>query len=264
MQLAEPRSSRWDLRGRLCGAELRIRPIFWASCVLLGVIFYQDPEFGGVAMFGLWIAAVLISVLAHELCHILAARMLGVRPRIVMGGLGGQVYGLEEMKRRRRVLVLGAGALGNILLAGIFWALADPEWNPLPIARLGREGALLLIHGVEMMMGINAAWAFLNLLPLWPLDGGRIAVEIGEALFGRRGQMLALLLSLTMCLFLGFSAVFPVRAILANPFDNRYLLRLSFVAIQLLYCYVLWLLAFRALWGEDTPLDDLSRSGRAA
>ncbi|HEY7425118.1 MAG TPA: hypothetical protein VH682_12885, partial [Gemmataceae bacterium] len=72
MHTPEPRPSRWELRGRLFGAEVRIQPIFWVSCVLPGVIYYQDPKVGGVAAFCFWVAAVLVSLLAHEIGHILA------------------------------------------------------------------------------------------------------------------------------------------------------------------------------------------------
>jgi stage IV sporulation protein FB len=264
MLITEPRPSRLDLHGRLLGADLRIRPMFWASTVLLGIIFYQDPEVGGVAMFGFWILAVLFSLLFHEFCHILAARLLGGRVRIVLAGLGGQVYGLEEMKRWRRVLILWSGSLGNVLLCGILWAIADPHWNPLPIARLGPKGAMFLVHAVEILMLINAVWALLNVLPLWPLDGGRVAVELGDALLGRRGQILALILSLAVCLFMSFEVVRRSRPHLADPFDIRYILHLLLFGIQLLYCYIFWLCTFRALWGESTPLDELSRPGRAA
>lgn len=256
MLLSEPRPSRWDLRGRMFGADLRIRPIFWASCVLLGLIFYQDPDFGGVAMFGMWLVAVLISILAHEFCHVVAARAFGVRPRIVLGGLGGQVYGLEEMKRGRRVLVLWAGSLGNALLFALFWGITD-----LALPEHWRKG---LASTVWLFLWINAYWGLLNVLPLWPLDGGRAAVEIGQTLLGRRGETLALLLSLIVCLLLGLSVAWWARVALTNPIDPRYLIRLLFLGIQLLYCYIFWLCTFRALWGEATPHDELSRPERAA
>lgn len=264
MLLPEPMPSRWDLRGRMFGAEVRIRPIFWASTVLLGLFLYQDPDFGGVGMFGFWIVAVLLSLLAHEFCHILAARLLGARVRIVLSGLGGQVYGLEAVTRWRRILILWAGSFGNVLLLGILWALADPNWNPLPIARLGPAGALFLARGVESLMLINYVWVWLNVLPLWPLDGGRAAVEIGDALLGRRGRILALLLSLAVCLLMSFKVVWWARPFLAARFDPRYLLFLLFFGNQLLYCYIFWLCTFRALWGEPTPLDEVKTPGRAA
>jgi membrane-associated protease RseP (regulator of RpoE activity) len=233
----EPRPTRWELHGSL---------------------------FGGVSMFGVWIASVLISLLAHEAGHILAARLFGVRVRSVLSGLGGQVYGLDELNRWQRVLVLLAGSLANLLILGVLWAFTDPQWNPLPNDRLTPEWRSFLGNSTWALMMINALWALLNVVPLWPLDGGRIAVEIGEAVLGRRGQTLALLLSLLVCLLMSLTVAAWARLTLVSRFDLHYVVDLLFFSIQFLYCYLFWLSAFRALWGDAAPLDETGKSGRAA
>ncbi|MGH7169588.1 MAG: metalloprotease [Gemmataceae bacterium] len=263
MLLPEPQPSRWELHWRMFGAEVRIRPIFWASCVLMGLPYYQDPKIGGTNAFCFWVVAVLFSLLAHETSHLLVARLFGARPRSVLSALGGQMYGLDELKRGRRVLVLLAGSLGNLLIYGILW-LATSERNPLPVDRLGPDWSKFIVNATKMLMMINALWCLLNVLPLWPLDGGRIALEVGEALLGRRGQTLALSLSLLVCLLMTFSVVVWARFSLINPFDKHYPIYLIFFCIMALYCYVFWLVTFRALWGDSLPLDESTRSGRAA
>jgi membrane-associated protease RseP (regulator of RpoE activity) len=263
MHLPEPPPRRWELHGRLFGADFRIRPLFWASCVLLGIPYYQYPDIGGTGAFAFWIAAVLISLLVHETSHLLVARLFGVRPRIVLSGLGGQVYGLESLKRWQRVLVLLAGPLGNLLLFGILW-LATSEYTPLPVERLGREWSTFIANAVKVWMLIDALWCLLNVLPLWPLDGGRIVLEIGDALLGRCGQTLALLLSLVVSLLMTLSVVLWVRLRLINPFDPAYRVYLIFFCIMALYCYVFWLVTFRALWGDSQPFDESTKSDRAA
>jgi stage IV sporulation protein FB len=264
MLLPEPRQTRWDLRCRPFGAEVRICPIFWASCVLVGVIYYRDPDIGGVGMFCFWVAAALVTLLAHAGGHILAARLFGTRVRVALSGLGDQVYGLEERKRWQRVLILLAGSLGNLVIFGILWAIADPERAPLPIDRLGPDWTNFIVNGVKILMVINAFWALLNVLPLWPLAGGRAAVEIGAALLGRRGQKLALLASLAVCLLLSLTVVGWARQSLTDRFDPKYIVHLLFFLIQALYCYFFWLSAFRALWGDPVPLDEAGKPGRAA
>ena len=264
MLLPPPQPSRWDLHWRMLGAEVRIRPIFWVSCLLLGLPYYQYPQIGGLAAFWFWVAAVLLSLLAHETSHILMARLFGATPRVVLSGLGGQVYGLDELKCWKRVLVLVAGSLGNVLIFGILWLAADPDRNPLPVERLGREWSIFIANAVFVLMLINALWGLLNVLPLWPLDGGRIAVEVGEALLGHRGQTLALLLSLLVCLLMTLSVIVWGRLSLTNPFDERYRIYLTFFCVMALYCYVFWLVTFRALWGDSPPLDESGKPGRAA
>jgi stage IV sporulation protein FB len=264
MLLPEPPPTRWDLRWRMFGAEVRIRPIFWASCVLLGVIAYRDPDIGGMTMFWFWSAAVLISLLVHETCHILAARLFGARVRVWLSGLGGHVHGLHELKRWQRVLVLLAGPLGNGVLAGILWLSTDPRWLPLPIDRLGPEWTIFVANAAKIALLLNVLWALLNVLPLWPLDGGRVAVELGEAILGRRGRIAVLLASLAVCLWLSITVVWWARSHLTDRFDPRYPLYLFYFCILALYCYLFWVNTFRALWGDSAASDETNKSGRAA
>ncbi|MHB1423500.1 MAG: site-2 protease family protein [Gemmataceae bacterium] len=253
----EPPPTRWDLHWRMLGCEVRIRPIFWASCSLAGLVIYRDPEIGGVTMFCFWIAAVLFSLLARETSQILAARLFGTRLRVALSGLGGQVYGLEERKPWQRVLILLAGTLGNLLILGILWGITE---RPL----LRGDWRVALAPYFWLLMWINAFLTAFNLLPLWPLDGGRAAVEIGEALWGKLGRKLALLASLAVCLLLMLSVAMWGRLALIARFDQRYIVHFSFFCIQALYCYFLWMSAFRALWGDPVSLDETSKSGRAA
>jgi Zn-dependent protease len=248
----------------MLGAKFRIRPIFWASSLLVGVIYYRDPDIGGMGMFWFWIAAALVTVLAHEISHVLLARLFGSRVRIVLLGLGGQAYGLEERSRWQRVVILLGGGLGNLLICGILWLIADPQRNPLPVDRLGAEGTSFIANAVKTAFVINALWAFLNVLPLWPLDGGRVAVDIGEGLLGRRGQIAALLVSLLVCLLLSFTVIMWGWLSLTNRFDPHYPLYLLYFCIQSLYCYFLWLSTFRALWGDTDPFEEGNKSGFAA
>lgn len=257
MLLTEPGPTRWDLHWRMFGAEVRIRPLFWVSCVLLGSIVYRDPNIGGMTMFWFWLAAVLISLLVHETFHIFAARLFGTRARAVVSGMGGTVYGLDEQKRWQRVLVLLAGPLGNVLLFGILWGTIA---QPLPPG----DWRISLAPFVWLLMWTNAFWSALNLLPLWPLDGGRIAVEIGDALLGRRGQTAAFVVSLAVCMGLSLTVVWWGRISLIDRFNPRYALYLFYFCIQALYCYLFWVSAFRAMWGEPGPLDEPSKPGRAA
>jgi Zn-dependent protease len=234
------------------GAEIRIRPLFWVSCALLGVVYYQYPDvrnkIGGPAAFGLWMAAVLLSFFAHVMGHVLAARLFGVRPHLVLSGFGDQLYALDGLRCRQRVLVALAGPLVNLLLFGILWLIIDPD-RPLAVEGMARYW---IAQAAWLLLMINAFWAVLNLLPLWPLDGGRVAVELGSALPGRRWQTAALLLSLVISLLLTIGVVAWMRVTL-YPFDDRYPVYFTYFCILSVYCYAFWLSAFRALWGEEQP-----------
>jgi Zn-dependent protease len=253
MHFPEPPPSRWELRWRMLGAEVRVQLLFGVSCVLTGVVYYQYPEvreqIGGLAAFFSWLAAVLVSLLTHEMGHILVARLFGVRPRVVLSGLGGRLFGLETLRRWQVLLVLAAGPLMSFLLYGVFWLVTDPSAGgrlPLP-----RDWRVFLGPSLWLMMWINIFWCLLNVLPLWPLDGGRFAVEIGEAVLGRRGRTLALLLSLAVTLLLTLFVIVWAWVSLRNRFDPRYPVFFVYFCILSLYCYVFWLSAFRALWGDS-------------
>ncbi len=166
-------------------------------------------------------------------------------PRIVVSGLGDQLFGLEGQRRWQIVLVALAGPLVNLLIVGILWALTA---TPLPI-----EWRPALAPAIFLLMWINAFWILLNLLPLWPLDGGRIAIELGTALLGRRGQTLALLLSLLVTLLLAIFVVLWMRLTLIDRLNVHYPVYFAYFCIMALYCYAFWLSGFRALWGDPEP-----------
>jgi len=139
----------------------------------------------------------------------------------------------------------------NGLSFGVFLGLTA---IPLPVDRIGPDWVVYLAHGAWLLGMVSAFWGLLNLLPLWPLDGGRIAVELGTALLGRRGQTLALLLSLVVSIWLTLSVIDWMQVTL-YPFDDRYLVYFIYFCILTLYCYAFWLSAFRALWGDPPPPD---------
>jgi stage IV sporulation protein FB len=260
MSLPEPRPTRLELRWRMFGAEFRVRLMFWVSTALLGVYYYQNPDLGGVGPFCFWFAAVLVSLLAHETGHVLVARLFGICPRVVLSGLGGQVFGTETLRGWQRLLVALAGPLMNVLLFG---ALCGIIFQTSLLDRLDVFSRL----AIWQLLKINALWAILNVLPLWPLDGGRLAAEAGEALLGKRGRTLALLTSLATTFLLTAAVVvwmYRRDSPLRNRFDPLYPLYLGYFCILVLYCYALWLSAFRALWGEQAPPGTTTGPGQAA
>jgi Zn-dependent protease/CBS domain-containing protein len=112
----------------------------------------------------------LVSVLAHELAHGLVARRRGMGGGSVtllfFGGASTQ--GKEPATPADEALVAAAGPLASIVVTGLFvalWAVARTVPGALgeAVAQLG------LVLSV-----LNALLALLNLLPVYPLDGGRI------------------------------------------------------------------------------------------
>lgn len=135
---------------------------------------------------GWWstIATLLFAfVLFHELGHALAARNRGVvAERIILFPLGGGAYLPEQPKRVwEEVFVYGAGPLANILIALVAWIilLTRPDGALLIAYYLKLSGNLVVLPGIiDQILGITLAVNLLlalgNLLPAYPLDGGRI------------------------------------------------------------------------------------------
>jgi Zn-dependent protease/CBS domain-containing protein len=109
-----------------------------------------------------------VSVLVHELSHALVANRAGqVVRRITLFIFGGVAHLTREPRDARTEIVIAAvGPLTSLALGGIFWALAVGS------AHVG-AGALWAAM-LEYLAFINAALGVFNLLPGFPLDGGRL------------------------------------------------------------------------------------------
>lgn len=111
---------------------------------------------------------ILFSIVFHELCHSLVARVYGLK----MGGITLFMFGgVAEMRHEPKepkveLLMAGAGPLSSLILAGFCWLLhlaAEALALPVPVT------------GVLYYLAIiNVALAVFNLIPAYPLDGGRM------------------------------------------------------------------------------------------
>lgn len=112
--------------------------------------------------------AALLAAAFHELAHILAARLLGVRLsslRLDIFGAALMMSG-EATSYKKEAAVALAGPLSNILL---FILLR-------PFSAFGNEY-------ISMLMGASLFLGLLNLLPIKDLDGGRVAFCAFASLF---------------------------------------------------------------------------------
>lgn len=115
------------------------------------------------------VAALLFfgSILLHELAHAFAARRYGIEtPEITLFLFGGVSQMRAEPARPAAELVIAiAGPLTSVLLALLFWAIGTG---------LPDDSAPMLAVVCRYLTWVNAALAVFNLLPGYPLDGGRV------------------------------------------------------------------------------------------
>ena len=103
-----------------------------------------------------WLCSALIAALFHEGCHLLAIRLCGGKTARLRFGAVGATIGLPTMSRGRELICALAGPIGGLLL------LLVARWFP----RIAVCGMLQSVY---------------NLLPIYPLDGGR-ALRCGASL----------------------------------------------------------------------------------
>jgi Zn-dependent protease len=167
---------------RLAGIPVRVDITFALVPLFLYGILQQAPLATAAPAFAAIVIGVFLSVLLHEIGHATIARLFGVPVgEILVGGF----YGYAKMLRAApstaaNVAILFAGPLANGLLFLVFWhLLGRPEigswggFGALNPSSIIAESAWML-YAVLMLARINLAMLIFNLLPAFPLDGGRI------------------------------------------------------------------------------------------
>ena len=127
------------------------------------------PDLSSVGAWLSGLAAALllfVSVLLHELSHSVVARAHGLRVSGITLHVFGGVSQLEEEppSARAELLIAGVGPLSSFAIAGVLWAMRGAG-----LAMAGVAGAIL-----DYLIFINVALGVFNLVPGFPLDGGRI------------------------------------------------------------------------------------------
>lgn len=180
------------LRFQLFGIPIGVQPFFWlmATFVTGGLQYLQN----GKALFAVvGILVVFISVLLHELGHALVGRKLaGGQVHIMLWGMGGLAYnqgGRFDQKSRALMIAAGPGfGFGLFLLTCIaaFAIWPDSAWQliltslgfssdyTLELYEVAAAGHYIRIYLFELLLWINFWWGILNLIPVFPLDGGQL------------------------------------------------------------------------------------------
>ncbi len=208
-----PAATRFDLRFTLFGVPVRVHPLFW----LMGVVFgYSSGEFTELFI---WVVVVFISILLHEFGHSMAMRLFGWDSYIVLYIFGGLAVQTDSRKGSgktdsrswiEQVIISLAGPFAGFLLAalvlagvyaagGIVYMGNLFEIIPFPRAYLYGAGDVVnSIIGITIF--INMFWGMINLLPVFPLDGGQLA----RAIFIRFDPWNGVTNSLWLSVIIGF------------------------------------------------------------
>lgn len=175
---------------RIAGIPIAVSPLWLAVVALitwsLGADYYPGEVHGiGVAMsYGLGLASALLlfaSILAHEIGHALVARNRGIEvAEIDLWLLGGvsQMRGEPGSATDELAFALAGPAVTGVV-AAVFGVLALTLPTSTPAAL-----SALIVYQAQ----VNVAILVFNLLPAFPLDGGRVARAL---LWWRRGDIVS-------------------------------------------------------------------------
>jgi len=175
--------------GRIFGIPVEINPTWLVIFVLVAAslgfsyfpAYYDWPTWLAVLNGALTALLFFASIVVHEMSHSLVARTGGIKIRKVTLFLFGGVAQMEEEPKGpgREFVMAAAGPGASLVLSALFYILyvgarsfgvSDVLWAPL-----------------EYLALINLSVAVFNLLPGFPLDGGRVLRAI---LWGITGDVL--------------------------------------------------------------------------
>ena len=202
---------RWSWRiGRIAGIGVYVHATFLLLLAWVVLIGYRAGGTIASALPGLaLILTVFGIVVLHELGHALAARRYGIATRdITLLPIGG-VARLERMPRdpRQELVVALAGPAVNVALAlALLVPLFLLEGRDAALRAVLPTGRMLDGSLLATLVGMNVWLALFNLLPAFPMDGGRVlravlAMRSGDharatATAARVGRLFALVFGL--------------------------------------------------------------------
>ena len=170
----EEQAPRWSWRaGTLAGIRIYVHATFGVLLAWIGLShLIQGDGLAGALAGVVLILAVFAIVVLHELGHALTARRFGIATRdIILLPIGG-VARLERMPERPReeLLVALAGPAVNVVLGAVFFAASALAHHELAPAALHLVGGSFLTK----LAWVNVSLAAFNMLPAFPMDGGRV------------------------------------------------------------------------------------------
>lgn len=152
--------------------------IHWTFILLVSWMLIADGLTGKTPTESLWrlaaVAGVFTSILLHEFGHMFAARYYGIAVKeIVLLPIGGMTH----LKRQpetpgQEIMISLSGPLVNLLIAFVlipFLPGQVPVWRSIPFfLRVESLNFIFFLHSINIMLAI------VNLIPAFPMDGGRV------------------------------------------------------------------------------------------
>lgn len=158
--------------GEVTGTKIKVHVTFFLLPALFAALEYQRAGLGAAIVITLLVLALFVCVLLHEFGHILMARRFGVNtPDVILLPIGG-VARLERMpdEPKQEFLIALAGPAVTLAIIVVLYAALLVSGVTPSLRNLAPEQPLFLAQ----LMIWNVWLLLFNLIPAFPLDGGRV------------------------------------------------------------------------------------------
>ena len=198
---------RWSLTiGRFGGTAVKIHVTFLLLLAWIGFSAWQLHGAAAARDSVLFIVLLFACVVLHEFGHILVARHFGIAtPEVTLLPIGGvaSMQSLPE-KPAQELAISIAGPLVNFAIAIVLLLLVGPI-KSADLARLDDPQVSLFAR----LAAANVFLAVFNLVPAFPMDGGRVLRALLAMRFGRpRATQIAATIGQAFAFVLGFLGLF--------------------------------------------------------
>lgn len=207
----------------LFGVQVKIHPSIWVTLALLSALLcWGETDLLGMALF---VIAGFLCIFAHELGHALSGRWLGAcRPEIDMAWLGGAcTNNVCSLSRTGLIITALAGPLASLAMVVpvlVWLSLAYGTVGAAALRLLAMTYGLVPPSVLELgppmvvlfctyVVQVAVWWSLLNLLPIYPLDGGVVMYHLIHSPRKMHAFSMAVAAVLAMVFFaLGLYAMF--------------------------------------------------------
>jgi stage IV sporulation protein FB len=163
------------------------------ALLLLWVIVEQQRKGEALLTEVLLTVLVLVSIALHEIGHALAAKYFGVKTHeIILYPFGGVARIAKEFTEWKELIVAAAGPLTSAAIALV-----------LHLIPVNAEMSASVVNLHQSLRGINIILCLFNLIPAYPMDGGRILKAILELLQIKSATSIATSLGQVVSILMG-------------------------------------------------------------
>lgn len=216
-----------EWRFQLFGVPVRVTIWFWIVILIIG------GEQGPGPMVT-WLAVCFVSIMLHEFGHVAAFRLFRMPSEVILYGWGGMALPQQALiGTLPRFLVALAGPCAGFCLAAVAVMAANSTGAVVQAGLRGlipvvlvvpRSGNYSLLYVLwNDLLAVNFYWGLLNLLPVFPLDGGHATRAVFEQVDPRDGRRKSLF----------FSAMVAGAMVLYGVLHHGYYLAIMFAILAM-------------------------------